>query len=65
MSDGSVMQSPCLLGPLMRVTLLLDEPTVTQFKALGKNASDEGRRAARVAYERYQRTPDAPTETTR
>lgn len=50
-----------LLGPLKAHTVGLDELTVTKALALGKDNLSQGiREAVRVAYDRYQRTPDEP-----
>lgn len=46
------------LGPLTPKTVLLDELTVRQLVVIGKNLSDGIRKASRVAYAKYQATPD-------
>lgn len=44
--------------PVRRVQLTLDDRTVELFKVLGEgNVSKGARHSARVAYDRYQRTP--------
>lgn len=46
-----------------RVELTLDELTLTKLGALGGgNVSAGARHAARVAYQVYQETPDAPAQ---
>lgn len=50
-----------LLGPLKAHTVGLDELTVKKALALGGDNLSQGlREAVRVAYDRYQRTPDEP-----
>lgn len=44
------------LGPLQRKTVLLDELTIRQAEAVGKNLSDAIRKAMRVAYDKFQGT---------
>lgn len=46
------------VGELKPHTVVLDDKTVRKAKALGTNLSDGLRKAVRVAYDRYQRTPD-------
>lgn len=48
-----------LLGGLARHTVLLDELSVVQLRALGGGNLSHGiRLSARVAFDRYQATPD-------
>lgn len=55
-----------MLGPLQRQTVLLDGLAIEQLKVVGDgNLSDGCRKAARIAYERYQRTPDTPLGSTK
>lgn len=45
-------------------TVMLDELSVTQLRVVGDGKLSRGiRRAARVAYERYQSTPDTKGST--
>lgn len=54
-----------LLGPLKAHTVGLDELTVTKALVLGKDNLSQGlRESVRVAYDRYQRTPDVTPGTT-
>ena len=54
-----------LLGPISPRTVGLDDLTVTKALVLGKDNLSQGlREAVRVAYDRYQRTPDVTPSTT-
>lgn len=51
-----------MLDGLKRHAVMLDELSVTQLRVLGDgNLSNGIRRAARVAFGRYQATPDSDT----
>lgn len=53
---------PTIDNELNRHTVMLDTLSVRRLRVLGKgNLSDGIRRAARVAYDRYQVTPDRVT----
>lgn len=54
-----------LLGPISPRTVGLDDLTVTKALVLGQDNLSQGlREAVRVAYDRYQRTPDVTPGTT-
>ena len=52
------------LGELKPLTILVDDLTRTRLGVVGGgNLSHGAREAARVAYDRYQATPDSPMPT--
>lgn len=56
-------KTPGVEGILRRRTVLVDDLAVTMLDAVGGGNLSRGvRLAARVAYDRYQLTPDTPTD---